>query len=125
MINIIVLDDELDVLDAIMTNLSLFLKESKFSLFEHTNPLTALAELKENPIYSILITDLNMPFMNGKELIRELRKFNSTIEIFVFSGNINNDLKNDLNDYRVNKLVEKPNLNELVEVINSYAPEMS
>ncbi len=37
--------------------------------------------------YDIIITDFNMPYMNGIEMIKEIRKINNKIPIFLLTGN--------------------------------------
>lgn len=46
----------------------------------------ALEEIKLNEDIDLVITDIRMPIMDGLELIREIRKFNSVARIIVLSG---------------------------------------
>ncbi|WP_073588848.1 response regulator transcription factor [Anaerocolumna xylanovorans] len=46
----------------------------------------ALEEIKKNEDIDLVITDIRMPVMDGLELIREIRKFNSVVRIIVLSG---------------------------------------
>lgn len=50
------------------------------------NGKEALKKLKENPEFSIILTDLVMPEMGGMELIEEVKKFFPEIEIIVMTG---------------------------------------
>ena len=125
MFNILIVDDELDVLDAIMMNFSLFLTKSKFILNEFSDSLKALDEITNNDIYSILISDIDMPNLDGIDLIKQVREKNKKIEIFIFSGNITPEIKDDLKDLRINEFVEKPNLELLVEKINNLELQLS
>ncbi len=37
--------------------------------------------------YDLIITDFNMPLMNGIEMIKEIRKINNNIPIYLITGN--------------------------------------
>lgn len=43
-------------------------------------------EILDNEEFPLIITDLNMPEMNGIELCKQIRKFNSESFIYAFSG---------------------------------------
>ncbi|NRA55120.1 MAG: diguanylate cyclase [Gammaproteobacteria bacterium] len=49
------------------------LRKLLYQVVEVTNGIEALAELEKNPDIGLLITDYNMPKMNGMELIRAVR----------------------------------------------------
>ncbi|MHC5268595.1 response regulator transcription factor [Enterococcus sp. LJL98] len=52
---------------------------------ECSNGLEALQAIKTHP-FSLLITDIKMPLMNGVDLITQVREFNQDIRILVLSG---------------------------------------
>ncbi len=69
--------------------LSLILKSEGFEVIESVNGRDALTKLNTSPV-DMLITDLNMPEMNGFELVSQLRNcdsFRSTPVIMVSSEN--------------------------------------
>lgn len=47
----------------------------------------ALAKLAELPEISLVISDMNMPEMNGLELIEAIRKSESDVPIIILTGN--------------------------------------
>ncbi len=49
------------------------LSDAGFDVIEAVDGVDACAKLKDNPV-NMVITDLNMPQMDGIELIREVRK---------------------------------------------------
>ncbi|GAB4373153.1 MAG: hypothetical protein Kow0042_16880 [Calditrichia bacterium] len=58
--------------------------------------------------FDLLITDIVMPHLSGKELIREIRRINPHIPIMVVSGNLNNGLIEELNRFGVYHILAKP-----------------
>jgi two-component system chemotaxis response regulator CheY len=66
---IMVVDDSATILQV----LSFTLEDAGFEVSEAANGQDALEKLSEGPL-DMLITDLNMPKLDGIELIREVRK---------------------------------------------------
>lgn len=54
--------------------------------YEASNGRQAIDLIQENPEIIIVITDINMPVMDGLQLISEIRKLNKNIETFVLSA---------------------------------------
>ena len=54
--------------------------------YEASNGKQAIDLIQENPEIIIVITDINMPVMDGLQLISEVRKLNKNIETFVLSA---------------------------------------
>jgi CheY-like chemotaxis protein len=73
---IMVVDDEPDVANVI----KIALERDGFVVDAFTDPKTALAQFKSN-YYSMVISDIRMPFMNGFELYRELKKQDEKIKV--------------------------------------------
>jgi len=85
----------------------------KFSLeklplvvYEAKDGLNALEVLKEHPKIRLIITDQNMPNMNGIEMIKEVRKTHNMSQVSVIGISASSDscmsiefLKNGANDY--------------------------
>lgn len=51
----------------------------------HNNPLVALSEFKPN-FYDLLLTDVNMPHINGFELSQEILELDSNIKVCYMSA---------------------------------------
>jgi sigma-B regulation protein RsbU (phosphoserine phosphatase) len=77
----------------------------------------ALAKLAELPEISLVISDMNMPEMNGLELIEAIRKSESDVPIIILTGNSEisvaiSALKKGANDY----LMKDENIHETISI---------
>ncbi|MEW6215784.1 MAG: PAS domain S-box protein, partial [Nitrospirota bacterium] len=81
--NILVVDDEEDVLDFIKD----ILETHGYKVLPVNNPITAIDIFKKSSgEIELVITDIIMPLMEGKELIRNLRAIKPDIKIIAISG---------------------------------------
>lgn len=78
---IIILDDEPDIVEVMVTRLEIV----GFPVIGHTRAAKALEALKKDD-YSVLITDLKMPDMDGMEVLKEAKKINPDIEVIIFTA---------------------------------------
>ena len=80
---LMLVDDEPDIL----LMLEYYLTGRGFKFSSHTDPLKALADLKENPSkYDLVLTDIRMPNMSGDELVNHIYLLNPKIKIVVMSA---------------------------------------
>jgi DNA-binding response OmpR family regulator len=77
---VLIVDDE----DLIRDYLAVFFSFNGYEAFTAGDGREALKILQNRP-FNLLITDMNMPVMNGIELIREVRNLNMTIIIIGMS----------------------------------------
>ena len=76
--SILVLDDEFDVMNIIKLGLQ---KKGSFEVYGFTDPVLALEHFKTNAEhYSLVISDIRMPQMNGFELYKRLRTIDDKVE---------------------------------------------
>lgn len=101
-LTILIVDDEKDILEPIRDMLDNFF----LSCDTATNGVKAL-ELYEKNRYDIVLTDINMPKMDGIELSRKIKAINSKQCILVLSGYIDVFVI-DLIDIGINGLILKP-----------------
>ena len=96
---ILIVDDEPDI----TFTLKIILEENGFKEVDvYTEPLVALQNFKSR-VYSLLITDVAMPRMDGFELYEEMRKIDDRINvIFVSASEINYEALKELS--QVNQL---------------------
>jgi CheY-like chemotaxis protein len=79
---VLVVDDDVDVLDVITSMLEDFGCEV---VCAHSGP-EALDVLARNESISILITDINMPAMDGHELAERATRYRPTLKVLQLSG---------------------------------------
>ena len=81
--SIAVVDDESDLADL----LSEALRMSNYDVCSFTDPILAYEHIKENPDkYSLLITDYQMPHMNGLLLAMKLLEINQSLKVIILSS---------------------------------------
>jgi PAS domain S-box-containing protein len=69
----------------------------------------ALAALQEDPYrYDIAVIDLNMPYISGADIARELFKLNPQLPIIISSGHLTYDIRRQLLSFGVKKVLSKP-----------------
>lgn len=78
---ILVIDDEKDTADVFKFGLEL----KEFEVDAYTDPFKALSNFKVD-YYDAIISDVDMPEMNGFELCKELLKIDDKIKIFFVSA---------------------------------------
>lgn len=80
-ISILVVDDNKDVLDTIST----YLIMNKYTVKRASSGGEALSIIRNEKVH-IVISDVKMPKMDGIELLREIRKFDFTIQVIMMTG---------------------------------------
>src|SRR4028119_889549 len=89
---ILFVDDEPDLESLIYQKFRKKIRTEEWQLFFAPNGVQALEKLKERPDIDIVVTDLNMPEMDGLTLLSELNQINLPFKTIVISGY--GDLKN-------------------------------
>ena len=80
--HILVVDDELDMLAL----LAMIIEEKTEHKVTTTNNPLEVPELIKTGNYSLLVSDLKMPIMDGEELIAEIRKIDKHIPILIITA---------------------------------------
>src|SRR5262245_49109896 len=63
------------------------MRAADYGIVSATDPAGALEMLRTNPVaYDVLISDLNMPGMDGLALIREVRRISTRLPIIIVTG---------------------------------------
>jgi two-component SAPR family response regulator len=109
------------------------LKEYDFNICSFTKPIIALEHYKTS-LYShdIVISDLQMPIMNGFEFARKVKEIDSNVKIFLMTCFETNDLESLLASSSINsssptkliidEFIRKPfSIEKLIILINKHA----
>jgi CheY-like chemotaxis protein len=83
-LKVLVLDDDFDL----ATLVKRILQKHRFkNVFAFTDPLLALEDFRINQKdYSLIISDIRMPVMNGFEFVREAKKINPKVKILLMTA---------------------------------------
>jgi adenylate cyclase len=91
-VRLLVVDDEEDVGALFKGRFRKELQRGEYDLSFTTDPIQALRMVDASPDLEVLITDLNMPQMNGLELLTEVTKLRRPLKTIVLTAY--NDLEN-------------------------------
>jgi DNA-binding response OmpR family regulator len=114
---LLIVDDEQDVANALEAGL----KRRGFEVDVFYDPFKALASFEPHR-YDLIISDIKMPKMNGFEMVYEMKKRDSDVQVIFLTGFV--DLMKEVNKLftklNVREVIQKPiGIQELVERINS------
>ncbi|GAB4276545.1 MAG: sigma-54 dependent transcriptional regulator [Opitutales bacterium] len=117
---ILVLDDEEDQAELIRA----FLESYRFCADVTTNPKEAM-RLIQNRRYDLIISDYQMPEVNGLEFFQEARKVDPDIPFILVSGVMGMPELVDAANQHVNCVLKKPfKSDDLIEKVKCYALPM-
>lgn len=97
-VKLLIIDDE----KSITNSLERYFKLLDYDVTSSNSPLEALEMIKEEN-FSIVISDISMPDMDGVELLKKIKKYNGMIQVIMMTGvvtieNILGCLTNGAND---------------------------
>ena len=97
------------------------LENDGYSVSVTTTSLDALDLVTVNPEkYDLLLTDLTMPGLSGRELIQKILLLLPTLPVIVLTGMSDPEIEHELYDLGVKAILEKPLLDdELVKAVDS------
>ncbi len=109
---LLIADDEVEIRNSIR-----FFTKKHFEILEASNGMEALKILKCNRI-DLLLSDYNMPCMNGFELLKSIIELNMRVPVILLTGRGSVDLCRSTWALGVFKYLEKPfNTTELVQCL--------
>ena len=102
---IMVLDDDFDLSRLVKQ----ILQKHRFkNVIAFTDPLLALEHFRINHRdYSLIISDIRMPVMNGFQFVSEARKINSKVKILLMTAF-------EINDKEFARVLPKPKIDGLI-----------
>lgn len=114
-LTLLLVEDEAPILDSSYRILSTFFKEV-ITASNGKEGLTQYIEYKNE--IDIILTDIRMPEMNGIDMIKEIRKKNSNIPIYIVSGDL--EKEHDISGLNISKYYTKPIIFKqfILDVIN-------
>ncbi|HET9357159.1 MAG TPA: response regulator [Nitrososphaeraceae archaeon] len=118
--SILVLDDDFDINNM----LKMALQKHGYNVFGFTDPLLALEHFRINhSTYSLVISDLRMPVMNGFEFIKQVKKMNPKIKVLLMTAFEINEMEftTILPKPKVDGFIQKPiSIRKLNGIIDKY-----
>lgn len=106
--------------------MEMILKEEGYKVTKTSNAEEALAQIAQNPNFSLGIFDINMPKKNGLELSREVLAHpnGKNLKIMIVSTETSEHLKGEAKKIGVKAWLTKPyNEEELLEVVKKLIGE--
>ncbi|NJD92430.1 MAG: response regulator, partial [Geobacter sp.] len=119
---ILLVEDEQTVLEIARDMLAML----GYTVITATNGQEALTAYRENSAeISIVVTDIEMPVMDGSQLIQELKKLDRQLPIIISSGFGDDDVNLRTDCAEVAGMLSKPyNFSQLQEVLKQVASGM-
>jgi DNA-binding NtrC family response regulator len=118
--SILVLDDDFDINNII----KLALQNHGYDVFGFTDPLLALEHFRINhSTYSLVLSDLRMPVMNGFEFVKHVKKMNPEIKVLLMTAFEINEMESTrvLPKPKIDGFIQKPiSLRKLNGIIDKY-----
>jgi signal transduction histidine kinase len=117
-ISILIVDDEEDIRDV----LEIALKDSGYTVFLAENGVKAL-EIFKSARPDIVITDIKMPVMDGIELLRRIKRENSSTQVLMITGHGDMHLTIRSLKYDAMDFITKPVNVDILEIAIEKAVE--
>lgn len=111
--NLLIVDDEPLLLKRLRANL----EEYADKVFTANDGIEALEILSKEDIHCV-ICDVNMPRMNGVEVIKKIRTDNNQVPFIFYTGHGNNELMLEAAKYGAFDFFNKPDFEGLEEAIS-------
>jgi len=115
---LLVVEDNDRIRNALLNILRIIFKE--YQIDEATNGIGAMRAIEEaENIYSLIITDIKMPFMDGYELVLKLRAIDEYQEVSIigYSSRLDINYKEKGFNYYIYKIAE--NIRQLINIIEN------
>jgi CheY-like chemotaxis protein len=103
---VLILDDDFDLASLVKQILQ---KYGFKNVFAFTDPLLALEHFKINQKdYSLIVSDIRMPVMDGFEFVRKARKINPKVKILLMTAF-------EIDDSEFARVLPKPKIDGLIQ----------
>lgn len=92
-----------------------------FEFFIAGNGKEALDILVQNSDISLLVTDINMPVMNGLDLVREARKLSKKLKIVIMSAHNEEEFVAQATELGADDYLAKPfDFMKFIDIVSNY-----
>jgi DNA-binding NtrC family response regulator len=119
---ILMLDDEPDIMN-IFTRA---LQQKGFRVIGFTEPMLALDHFKKNSdLYSLVVSDIRMPVMDGYQFIEKAKEIKPNVKVFFMSAYLNDDIqfRTEPSSVKVDEYIEKPiSINHFISLVRKHYP---
>ncbi|OHD18393.1 MAG: hypothetical protein A2086_05890 [Spirochaetes bacterium GWD1_27_9] len=93
---------------------------SSSNYFYAENGIDALTMIEKEKI-DLIITDLNMPKMDGNNFIKKMRSENNNIPIIVISSVVNTLIEEEFKEFEILGIIKKPvSPAKILEIVGEY-----
>ncbi|MEA3315102.1 MAG: response regulator [Campylobacterota bacterium] len=103
-VKILFVEDEIDLITIISDTLN----KLKTNFKTAQNGQLALDKFKEENDFDLIVTDINMPVMNGLELIENIRKIDKNIPVIIMSAHTEPEYIKSAEELGVKNYLLKP-----------------
>ena len=103
--NILIIDDNLQLLEARAAVIGTQFQDC--SILTARNGVEGIAKIETMPV-DLILTDLDMPVMDGYGVISHRNKGYQQVPLFVMSGNCSPEVREKLDGLGVSECIEKP-----------------
>ncbi len=119
MTDVLLIDDEVHYLASLADGLRLY--SEKLHVITADNAAKAI-EILNTAVIDVVVTDLNMPGMNGYDFLHTLKRTRPGIPVIIMSACPQTSAEPRLKDVPVSRYIEKPlNLDDIARAILALA----
>lgn len=114
---IIIVDDS----DFIRRIVKMTLEKEGFEIMEESNGADGLITIKKNAPLDLIISDINMPEINGLDMVKQIKQDEAlkSIPVILLTNESEEQFMDKKNEMKVEKWLAKPfQPNELTKIIN-------
>ncbi len=105
MYNILLIDDNIQLLEVLAASIETPLHDC--NILTARNGAEGIALIDSMPV-ALILTDLDMPVMDGYGVIEHRNKRCPRVPLFVMSGSLSPEIREKLGEMRVSGCIEKP-----------------
>lgn len=103
-----IVDDEEEMEDIYSLILAPLLERGIIRMKFFSDARDFLEWFDHNPVPELLLCDINMPYLDGPELCRLLRKSGQSIQISFVSGHSAEDFQEQMSSLGISRFISKP-----------------